>query len=99
MDVNASVLNDFRFKESDYYVMKDGKIYRHPVAGLYEEKWHITRKVGDYKIHAENFPDCALPYTNYYVIDTKEQKIYESRDHIYSKLNDLVAALKALEQG
>lgn len=97
MNINATALKDFDFKESDYYVIKDNKIYRSTTSGLFEVKWHITRKVGDYKIHAENFPNSALPYTNYYVIDIKEQKIYTSCDHVYSMLNELVAALKTLE--
>lgn len=86
------------FKESTYYVMKGGKVYRNVTAGLIEEKWTITRKINDdIKIHAEHF-DCACPYSNYYVLDFKNQKIYEAKDnqsYLGGKMKELVDGLKA----
>lgn len=85
------------FTESTYYILQDGKVYRKTVAGLFEEKWSIARKISDdVKIHVDHF-DCAVPYSNYYILDYKNQKIYESKDHFSyygGNLRELVDALK-----
>lgn len=85
------------FKESTYYVMKGGKVYRNVAAGLFEEKWTITRKINeDIKIHVDHF-DCACPYSNFYVLDYKNQKIYESKNnqsYLTGNLRELVDGLK-----
>ena len=84
-----------KFSETSYYIYKDGIIYRRAAAGDFKERWSIHRKVGHYKIHSEHF-DCALPYTVYYLIDTKNDKIYKSEDCHSSMINEIVEELKKI---
>lgn len=86
---------EFKFVESQQYVMKDSKIFRTVTDGLVEDKLRTTRKIGKYRICAEHF-NCALPYTNYYIIDTAEQVIYEYRECTTSILKEIVTALKEM---
>lgn len=89
-------IGDFEFKKSSYYVMKDGKVYRNVVAGLIEESMRATRVVNGYKIHADHF-DCALSYSNYYILDPKNNYIYESRDNTIGRIHDLVESMKSID--
>lgn len=87
-----------KFTESTYYIIKDGKVYRNVYAGLFEEKWAITRKVSDdVKIHVEHF-DCACPFSRYYILDYKNGRVYKSDEqysYLGSNINELVETLKA----
>ena len=89
-------IGDFDFEKSSYFVMKDGKVYRNVIAGLIEESMRATRVVNGYKIHADHF-DCALPYSNYYILDPKNNCVYESRDNTIGRIQDLVVAMKAVD--
>lgn len=89
-------IGDFYFKKSSYYLMKDGKVYRNVVAGLIEESMRATRVVNGYKIHADHF-DCAVSYSNYYILDPKNNCIYESKDNTIGRIQDLVEAIKSIK--
>lgn len=52
-----------------------------------------VRNVGKYKVYAEHF-DCALPYTIYYIVDTKENTVYMSEECHFSYLENIINALK-----
>lgn len=91
------VVAGHKFTENTYYKLIDGKVYRNAAAGLFKEDWHTTRRVGSYKIHAEYFGDCALPQTDYYLIDTANGVIYQSKGHSFSVLEEIVAALKEMK--
>lgn len=86
-------LGNYELKESTYYVMKNGNVYRNVASGLIKNPMRTTRNAGKYKIHAEHF-NCALPYTNYYVLDSENDKIYELKDITISIIDELVSLLK-----
>lgn len=92
-------LKSWDFKESTYYKVVNGIVYRNVKAGLIEEKdfKRTTRKVGKYRIVARHF-ECALPYTDYYLIF--DDKIYETEQHpgwISNILKDMVEELKEVQ--
>ena len=89
-------IGGFDFKKSSYYIMKDGKVYRNVSAGLFEESMRATRVVNGYKIHADHF-NCALPYTNYYILDPKNNCVYESRDNTMGRIQDLVEVMNSVD--
>ena len=89
-------IGDFDFKKSSYYVMENGKVYRKAAAGLFEESMRATRVVNGYKIHADHF-DCALSYSNYYILDPKNNCVYESKDNTIGRIQDLVDAMKSID--
>jgi len=89
-------IGDFDFEKSSYFVMKDGKVYRNVVAGLIEEPMRTTRVVNGYKIHADHF-DCVLSYSNYYILDPKNNCVYESRDNTIGRIQDLIVAMKTVD--
>ena len=91
-------LNKWEFKKDTYYKAIDNVVYRDVKAGLIEEDdfRKTTRKVDKYRIVAQHF-DCALPYTNYYLIFGNN--IYVTEQHpiwIPNILNDMVNDLKSL---
>ena len=93
-------LKHWNFVQSTYYKVINNIVYRDVQAGLIEEKKSMrktTRKIGKYRIVAQHF-DCALPYTNYYLIF--DDKIYKTEQHptilIPNILKDMVVELKEL---
>ena len=70
------VLNYFNFKETKT-IKYDKKLYRLSVSGWnIENDAKCIRNIKHYKLFAIAFPDCALPYTRYFLVDTKENKVY-----------------------
>lgn len=95
--LNVGCLADEDFMETESYVMKDHKIYRRATNGLIECSLRTTRNVGKYKVCAMH-SNGALPLTKYYIIDTKEQVIYESVEYMSSVLKEIVNGLKKLSE-
>ena len=91
-------LNKWKFQKDTYYKVIDNVVYRDVKAGLIKEYdfRKTTRKVGKYRIVAQHF-DCALPYTNYYLIF--DNSIFKTEQHpiwVPNILNDIVNDLKSL---
>lgn len=91
-------LKEWNFVESTYYKVINGVVYRDVKAGLIEceDFKKTTRKIGKYRIVAQHF-ECALPYTNYYLIF--DDKIYLTSLHpswCSNILVDMVDGLKKL---
>lgn len=68
-----------KLQDSNYKV-ENGKLICQSVNGWHDLGSKCVRNVGQYKIFADHF-ECALPYTNYYVADTKTGKVMAYRDH------------------
>lgn len=52
----------------------------------------IKRNIGQYKIGCVHF-DCALPYSNYYIINTSDGKIYTMSATFYCGWNGVLKEL------
>ena len=90
-------IGHFDFKKSTYFIIKDGKVYRKAACGLFpENNFRTNRIVNGYKIHVDHF-DCALSYSNYYILDFKNECIYESKDNTIGRLQDLVESMKDIK--
>lgn len=91
-------LKEWDFKEDTYFKVVNNIVYRNVQAGLIEEPRfkRSTRRAGKYRIVAEHF-ECALPYTNYYLIF--DDKIYKTEQHtcwVSNVLNDMTSELKEI---
>ena len=82
---NQKELNKLKSKIGDYGVSlrastdlryENGKLVRTTKVGDRIEPDRAVRSVNEYKIYARHF-QSALPYTHYYIANTKNGKVYE----------------------
>ena len=72
---------------------EDKKIYdKSKIGWRHVTTIKIVRNIGQYKVGAVHF-DCALPYSNYYVIDTISGKIYRMSAIFYCGWNGVLKQL------
>ena len=93
-------LKKWYFVEDTYHRVINSIVYRDVQAGLIEENdfRKTTRKINKYRIVAQYF-DCALPYTNYYLVF--DDKIYKATHHpiwISNILKDMTVDLEKVEE-
>ena len=70
--------NGRSYTESKYYILIDGKMYRHLPAGDFQENRRPYRKAGNYDIYIDSFPRASLPYSKYYIADKAAKVVYET---------------------
>ena len=88
-------------EETNYFTYKDGALYRNVAAGQILDRRRATRNAGRFKIYVDSFPNAALPYSNYYIADTKTGKVYDMEVlHILGgTLNKITEELKTKGEG
>ena len=79
------------------YKYEDNKLKRLSANGWHDDKSRCTRNVSRYKVYAQHF-NCALPYSRYYVVDTKTGEVRVSGEHLSSIINELVEQLRKMEE-
>ncbi len=79
--------------QNSNYIYENGKLYRITPNGKFEDRLHCVKRIGKFKLCAELF-NCALPYTIYYIIDTKSGKVYESEECHFSYIKEISEELK-----
>lgn len=71
-------IEERNFDKTDYYIFKDGSLYRNVAAGLIKENKRPYRVAGNYNIYVDSFPRAALPYSNYYIADKITGEVYRA---------------------
>lgn len=61
---------------TDGQFFKDGKLYRRAIAGDFEDNTKVYRRMGNYNLYVWSFADAALPYSRYFIADTKTGRVY-----------------------
>ena len=74
----------YNLYKSDNYKWQNNKLYNKTQTG-----WNIVdyvkwmRNIGPYKIGSVHF-NCALPYSNYYIVDTNTSNVYKIDNVIFT---------------
>lgn len=63
-------------KLDDYYVYKDGGMFRRVQAGELLDRDRPNRIIGKWKIFIDSFSHCALPYSVYHLANTETGEVY-----------------------
>lgn len=90
---------DIKAHETNYYIFKDGALYRNAYAGQFLERTRPTRNAGKYKVYVDSFSDVALPYSKYHIANTESGKVYDAEivhGIIDNPLGKIVEVLKEM---
>jgi len=74
----------------------DGKLWYVSANGEHADDIKCTAVIGKYRLYAVHF-ECALPYTNYYIVDTTKNTVLEICDVHFTILSELKQELKEVQ--
>ena len=93
MNNDKQTFNGREYTKSNYYIFKDGQLYRNLPAGQFPENKRPYRVAGDYNLYVDSFPGAALPYSNYYVANKKTGEVYKYEAHSYGTEREYISGL------
>ena len=93
MNNDKQTFNGREYTKSNYYIFKDGQLYRSVTAGQFPENRRPYRVAGDYNLYVDSFPNAALPYSKYYVANKKTGEVYQYEARSYGTEKEYISGL------
>lgn len=81
------------FKKTDYFIFKDGKLYRNVAAGQIKEDIRPYRVAGNYNLYVISQRDVQLPHSTYLIADKRSGEVFEFERVLYGTEREYVKAL------